>query len=72
MTVTSLIICGENFTPGPRIECPNSVHDHPLPAGYSEAHDAAGQRTRAGWKSKRCPDCKLYGWVKPRGESRLH
>lgn len=57
-------LCGMNTEPGPRDECPNALHDHPLPAGYLEAQDMAYRRLRKGWTQKRCPDCKLYGWVK--------
>jgi len=60
-----LFLCGGSEEPGPRDECPNALHDHPLPSGYTDAFEAAGARTRKGWHSRRCPDCNLYGWVPP-------
>lgn len=55
-------ICGGDETPGPRSDCPNPVHDYPLPSGYNDAHEVAMRRVRRGWASPRCPDCNLYGW----------
>jgi len=64
-------ICGLDLTPGPRDECPNTLHDHPLPAGYLESQEVAGERLEAGWTQDRCPDCKLYGWIEPSSERDL-
>jgi hypothetical protein len=55
-------ICGGDESPGPRDDCPNSVHDYPLPSGYNDAHEVAGRRLRRRWVNPRCPDCGLYGW----------
>jgi hypothetical protein len=58
-----IFLCGGDFTPGPRdTDCPNALHDHPLPAGYGEAHEVAMSRLYRGWSNLRCPDCGLYGW----------
>jgi len=59
----AVYICGGDDRPGPRDTCPNTLHDWPLPAGYTDAAQAAGSRLRRGWVNKRCPDCQLYGWV---------
>jgi len=57
-------ICGEDTRPGPRnSDCPNALHDWPLPSGYIEAQDEARWRLRHQWSNKRCPECKLYGWM---------
>lgn len=59
----SIFLCGGDFRPGPRdTDCPNHIHDHPLPAGYVDAAEVAGRRLRNGWANVRCPDCGLYGW----------
>jgi hypothetical protein len=57
-------ICGGDDTPGDRgTECPNALHDHPLPSGYVDAAAAADRRLRSGnWRNKRCPECGTYGW----------
>ena len=58
-----MFICGGDFTPEPRVECPNSLHDWPLPHGYVDASEVAASRLSRRWSNKRCPDCGLYGWV---------
>jgi len=58
-------ICGGDERPGPRDACPNALHDYPLPAGYVDASVVAERRLRQRWRSARCPDCHLYGWVPP-------
>ena len=65
MSDSPVFVCGGDTTPGPRDECPNPLLDHPLPAGYVDAHETARQRIYRGWRSARCPDCRLYGWVTP-------
>lgn len=60
-----VIICIPDETPGPRDECPNRLHDHPLPSGYIAASDVAQRRLRQRWRNVRCPDCGLYGWTPP-------
>ena len=57
-------LCMENDTPGPRDECPNALHDYPLPSGYLDEHRVASERISNSWKQKKCPDCKIYGWIK--------
>lgn len=66
-----MFICGGNYRPGPRDECPHSLHDYPLPSGYIDAGDAAARRFRKGWTQKRCTDCQLYGWLpgRPTGDA---
>jgi hypothetical protein len=56
-----IIVCGSS-EPEPRGECPNDLHDWPLPSGYVAADETAQRRLRNGWKNTRCPDCGLYGW----------
>lgn len=59
-------ICSEDDHPGPRgTDCPNPLHDHPLPASYLGAAVDAGLRLREGWLNPRCPDCAQYGWTPP-------
>lgn len=59
-------VCGGDETPGPRgTECPNQLHDHPLPAGYVDAASVAARRLRERWSNPRCPDCGTHGWVPP-------
>ena len=57
-----VFICEPNYTPGPRSDCPNALHDYPLPGGYIAASDIAEARLRKRWSNARCPDCGLYGW----------
>jgi hypothetical protein len=61
--VKATYICGGDFRPGPRSDCPNVLHDYPLPRGYVDSFEVAERRLRKRWYSKRCPDCKLYGWI---------
>lgn len=44
-------------------DCPNPLHDWPLPTGYIAASDVAGARLRARWSNRECPECGLYGWA---------
>lgn len=64
--VMTTFICGGDYDRlEDRAECPNTLHDWPLPAGYNTAHDVALSRINQGWRQKRCPDCGLYGWPPP-------
>lgn len=66
-TVPAVRICGGDLRPGPRgTECPNPVHDWPLPPGYVDASDVADRRLRHGWSNSRCPSCGEYGWQQGR------
>lgn len=57
-------ICGGNYSLlQQRVSCPNTLHDWPLPDGYSDAHDVANARIANRWDSQRCPDCGIYGWT---------
>ena len=58
----AVYICGGDMRPGPRDECPDALHDWPLPAGYVDSSDVAARRLRNGWKSVRCTTCCMYGW----------
>lgn len=58
-----IFICGGDDRPGPRDECPDVLHDYPLPAGYVDAAQAAGRRLSRRWSNTRCRRCGLYGWV---------
>jgi hypothetical protein len=55
-------ICGGDLRSGPRDECPDRLHDFPLPSGYVDASEAAERRMQRGWGNKRCARCGLYGW----------
>ena len=55
-------VCGGDFRPSRRSDCPDSLHDWPLPAGYMDAAETADRRIRNGWKNQRCPQCGLFGW----------
>lgn len=60
-----VFLCGGDETPGERDECPNVLHDFPLPNGYVDASEVAARRLRQHWRNTRCPDCGLYGWMPP-------
>lgn len=62
----SLYICGGDFRPGPRDNCPRALHNWPLPAGYVDAAEVAERRIRNGWKNRLCSACGLFGWVEGR------
>ena len=62
----AIFICGGDETPGPRgTDCPDPLHDHPLPVGYVDASAVAERRLRQRWANNRCSSCGLYGWVPP-------
>ena len=62
--VTAIYICGGDYRLlQSREDCPNPLHDWPLPGGYSDSFEVANARLAARWSSKRCPDCGLYGWI---------
>jgi hypothetical protein len=66
-----VFLCGGyDRTAAPRDECPNRLHDWPLPSGYIEADDVARSRLGRGWKNRKCPDCRLYGWEPGRIDER--
>lgn len=66
----AIYLCGGDDRPGPRgTDCPSTLHDHPLPAGYVDAHEAAASRLYKRWKNVRCKDCGIYGWIPPVGAS---
>jgi hypothetical protein len=63
-TYGAVYLCGGDTRPGPRdTDCPDPLHDRPLPAGYCDASDEAARRLRRGWGNRRCTRCGLYGWV---------
>lgn len=45
-----------------RADCPNPLHDYPLPDGYVDAAEEAAKRVSYGWRNPRCPECNTYGW----------
>lgn len=61
-TEDAVYICGGDYRPSPRSQCPHSLHDWPLPAGYGDADEVAQRRIRNGWRNTRCPKCGVYGW----------
>jgi hypothetical protein len=72
--MTVIYLCGGDMTPGPRsTDCPDPLHDHPLPAGYNDAGEEATRRLNKRWVNRRCPRCGVYGWAPGRqttGETR--
>ena len=58
----AVYLCGGDMRPGPRDECPDPLHDWPLPDGYVDAAEVAGSRLGRGWRNVRCERCGLYGW----------
>jgi hypothetical protein len=63
-------LCLSDMRSGPRDDCPNEVHDFPLPSGYGDASEAAERRLRKRWANVQCPDCGLYGWRPGRPDRR--
>lgn len=59
MSKYAIRICGDERGTDDRGDCPNPLHDWPLPIGYM----AAEARLRARWANPRCPDCGIYGWL---------
>lgn len=63
-TFPAIYICGGDFGRlESRGDCPNMLHDWPLPAGYVDASEVAAARIAAQWSNRRCPNCGLYGWA---------
>jgi hypothetical protein len=59
-----IYLCGGDMRPGPReTDCPDLLHDFPLPSGYIEASEEAGSRLSRGWSNTRCGRCGRYGWA---------
>lgn len=58
----AVYICGGDMRPDDRGECPDALHDWPLPAGYVDSAEVAARRLRNGWRNVRCARCGLYGW----------
>lgn len=62
----AVYLCGGDMRPGPRgTDCPEPLHDHPLPSGYVDASEEAAHRLYKRWKNVKCKRCGLYGWVPP-------
>jgi transcriptional regulator with XRE-family HTH domain len=59
----AIFVCGGDFRSGKRDDCPDELHDYPLPNGYADAHEMAASRLAKGWQSVRCKACGLYGWI---------
>ena len=63
-TFNKIYLCGGNYALlDKRSDCPNALHDWPLPNGYSEAVDVASARLLNGWRNQKCLDCGYYGWA---------
>ena len=58
----AVYLCGGDYRPGPRDECPDALHDWPLPTGYGDAAEVAASRLYRRWSNTKCPRCGLYGW----------
>lgn len=60
----AVYLCGGDMRPGPReTDCPDALHDFPLPSGYVDASAEADSRLSRGWGNPRCRCCGLYGWT---------
>lgn len=67
----AIYLCGGDMRPGPRgTDCPDSLHDHPLPSGYVDASMEAGSRIARGWVNRKCPRCGFYGWQPGRSRTK--
>lgn len=44
-------------------DCPDPLHDWPLPSRYVAASAAADARLAAKWKNRKCKRCNRYGWI---------
>lgn len=67
-------ICGGDMRPGPReTDCPDALHDFPLPTGYVDAAEGAFSRLSRGWGNPRCDRCGLHGWTpgRPRKDEEI-
>lgn len=64
------------MTSARKTECPNFLHDWPLPTGYVAASITAEARLSNGWNNAKCPDCSKYGWIpsnrRPRSTNPVH
>lgn len=47
--------------------CNNDLHRYSMSGRYLQDHAMAESRFREGWKNKRCPDCRIFGWEPPAG-----
>lgn len=60
----AIYLCGGDYTRlDPRGDCPDTLHDWPLPAGYVDASAVADARIAARWGNRKCRRCGLYGWA---------
>lgn len=70
-----IYVCGGDLRPGPRVDCPSSLHDWPLPTGYVDAAEVASGRLSRQWSNRKCQRCGLYGWqpgrIKPETDVRV-
>lgn len=59
-----------------KTECPNILHDWPLPTGYVAASMTADARLANGWNNVKCQECGLYGWIpnnrRPKSTNPVH
>lgn len=60
----AVYICETTTEPGERgTDCPESLHNWPLPDEYLSAHEEASWRLRNGWsQGRRCGRCGFLGW----------
>jgi hypothetical protein len=58
-------LCGGDTAPAFHrdSDCPDSLHDWPLPSGYTDAAEEAARRLARRWANRRCRHCGLYGWT---------
>lgn len=63
-TLPAIYICGGDYNHlKARGDCPDALHDWPLPEGYVDAGEVAGARLAARWSNRKCPQCGFHGWA---------
>lgn len=59
-----VFICGGDYGRlQARGDCPDPLHDWPLPEGYVDASEVAAARLRGRWSNRKCRRCGLHGWA---------
>ena len=66
-TVDMIYICGGDFTchPDTESDCPDRDQHTPMPSGYGDRSEWAGQMIARGSSQRKCPTCGLYAIFTP-------